>query len=228
MREPPPHVTDEDVLATVAEHWAGDLDRIGHLPVGFGAYHWRAERAGHDPLRHPRPARRASHDRDARRGVRRSRRAVHLGSRLRPGPARDARAAYTRCRSRDDALSDDAVADRHHHRRRHHVRRAGARNPRRPRPPARDQPARRDPPLATTRRTRPRRRPRRSARPAPGTPARTARTPAPRSRTTSTTSHVDGDVPPAGGHQPTPSHLGRDPRRAAHPQPAARPPRRCS
>ena len=42
MREPPPHVTDEDVLATVAEHWAGDLDRIGHLPVGFGAYHWRA------------------------------------------------------------------------------------------------------------------------------------------------------------------------------------------
>ena len=42
MREPPTHVTDEDVLATVAEHWAGDLDRIGHLPVGFGAYHWRA------------------------------------------------------------------------------------------------------------------------------------------------------------------------------------------
>jgi spectinomycin phosphotransferase len=41
MREPPPHVTDEDVLATVAEHWAGDVDRIGHLPVGFGAYHWR-------------------------------------------------------------------------------------------------------------------------------------------------------------------------------------------
>ena len=35
-------MTDEDVLATVAEHWAGDLDRIGHLPVGFGAYHWRA------------------------------------------------------------------------------------------------------------------------------------------------------------------------------------------
>ena len=46
MREPPPHLTDEDVLAAVDnEHWAADADRIGHLPVGFGAHHWRASGA---------------------------------------------------------------------------------------------------------------------------------------------------------------------------------------
>ena len=45
MREPPPHLTDEDVLATVNEHWDVDGDRIGHLPVGFGAHHWRVSGA---------------------------------------------------------------------------------------------------------------------------------------------------------------------------------------
>jgi len=45
VREPPPHLTDEDVLATVNEHWGADGDRIGHLPVGFGAHHWRVSGA---------------------------------------------------------------------------------------------------------------------------------------------------------------------------------------
>ncbi len=45
MREPPPHLTDEDVLATVNEHWHARGDRIGHLPVGFGAHHWRVSGA---------------------------------------------------------------------------------------------------------------------------------------------------------------------------------------
>ncbi len=40
MREPPPHVSDDDVLATVREHWAPDATRAQHLPVGFGAHHW--------------------------------------------------------------------------------------------------------------------------------------------------------------------------------------------
>jgi len=45
MREPPPHLTDEDVLAAVNENWAVDADRIGHVPVGFGAHHWRVSGA---------------------------------------------------------------------------------------------------------------------------------------------------------------------------------------
>ena len=45
MREAPPHLTDEDVLAAVNEHWHAGGDRIGHLPVGFGAHHWRVSGA---------------------------------------------------------------------------------------------------------------------------------------------------------------------------------------
>jgi spectinomycin phosphotransferase len=45
VREAPPHLTDEDVLAAVNEHWDAGGDRIGHLPVGFGAYHWRVSGA---------------------------------------------------------------------------------------------------------------------------------------------------------------------------------------
>jgi spectinomycin phosphotransferase len=45
VREAPPHLTDEDVLATVNEHWHAGGDRIGHLPVGFGAHHWRVSGA---------------------------------------------------------------------------------------------------------------------------------------------------------------------------------------
>ena len=42
MREPPPHVGDELVLATVREHWDTAATRVMHLPVGFGAHHWAA------------------------------------------------------------------------------------------------------------------------------------------------------------------------------------------
>jgi spectinomycin phosphotransferase len=42
VREPPGNVGDDDVLAVLNAHWAADVDRIGHLPVGFGAHHWRA------------------------------------------------------------------------------------------------------------------------------------------------------------------------------------------
>lgn len=42
MREPPPNVTDADVLAVVREHWSDEVDGAEHLPVGFGAHHWSA------------------------------------------------------------------------------------------------------------------------------------------------------------------------------------------
>jgi spectinomycin phosphotransferase len=42
VREPPTDVSDEEVLAAVNAHWDLGVDRIGHLPVGFGAHHWRA------------------------------------------------------------------------------------------------------------------------------------------------------------------------------------------
>jgi spectinomycin phosphotransferase len=42
VREPPPNVTDDEVLATVREHWSADVDGVEHLPVGFGAHHWSA------------------------------------------------------------------------------------------------------------------------------------------------------------------------------------------
>lgn len=42
MREPPPHVTDDDVLAAVRSHWDDTVTEVAHLPVGFGAHHWSA------------------------------------------------------------------------------------------------------------------------------------------------------------------------------------------
>ncbi len=41
MRERPPHVSDADVLAGVREHWDDAADSVEHLPLGFGAHHWR-------------------------------------------------------------------------------------------------------------------------------------------------------------------------------------------
>jgi len=46
MREPPDFVSAEAVLAAVRTHWAIDVDAIEHLPVGFGAHHWRVSSAG--------------------------------------------------------------------------------------------------------------------------------------------------------------------------------------
>ena len=41
MREPPPHVTDAAVLSLVRERWLPGAGTVEHLPVGFGAWHWR-------------------------------------------------------------------------------------------------------------------------------------------------------------------------------------------
>jgi len=46
MREPPPHVTDSDVLHVVRAEWDGLVDTVEHLPVGFGAHHWAANAHG--------------------------------------------------------------------------------------------------------------------------------------------------------------------------------------
>ncbi len=42
MREPPVGVGDADVLASVHHAWDDAVDRVEHLPVGFGAHHWAA------------------------------------------------------------------------------------------------------------------------------------------------------------------------------------------
>jgi spectinomycin phosphotransferase len=42
VRERPPEVGDADVLAEVRRTWDADVDRVEHLPVGFGAHHWAA------------------------------------------------------------------------------------------------------------------------------------------------------------------------------------------
>ena len=46
MREQPDFVSAEAVLDAVQTHWAIDVDAIEHLPVGFGAHHYRASSAG--------------------------------------------------------------------------------------------------------------------------------------------------------------------------------------
>ncbi|WP_426243193.1 phosphotransferase family protein [Nocardioides sp. LHG3406-4] len=43
MKETPVGVTDADVLAAVREHWLVDAVGVTHLPLGFGAHHWRAD-----------------------------------------------------------------------------------------------------------------------------------------------------------------------------------------
>jgi len=50
MREPPAHVDDEDVLAQVRRLWLPDADSAEHLPVGFGAHHWRVAAGGRSAL----------------------------------------------------------------------------------------------------------------------------------------------------------------------------------
>jgi spectinomycin phosphotransferase len=42
MREPPTHVGDTEVLAAVRRDWDDAVERVEHLPVGFGAHHWAA------------------------------------------------------------------------------------------------------------------------------------------------------------------------------------------
>lgn len=50
MREAPPHVTDAAVLAVVRDRWWPDAEEVVHLPVGFGAWHWRASAGGRHSL----------------------------------------------------------------------------------------------------------------------------------------------------------------------------------
>ena len=50
MLEAPPDVTDADVLALVREHWAPGADAVEHLPVGWGAHHWRVDVDGSPTL----------------------------------------------------------------------------------------------------------------------------------------------------------------------------------
>ena len=42
MREPPAHVSDEQVLVVVRLAWDHEVDEVRYLPVGFGAHHWAA------------------------------------------------------------------------------------------------------------------------------------------------------------------------------------------
>lgn len=50
MREPPEDVSDDAVLDAVREHWLPGADGVEHLPVGFGAHHWRVYAAGEPRL----------------------------------------------------------------------------------------------------------------------------------------------------------------------------------
>jgi spectinomycin phosphotransferase len=49
VREAPTDVRDTDVLDLVRRHWHAGVDALSHLPVGFGAWHWRAT-AGEAPV----------------------------------------------------------------------------------------------------------------------------------------------------------------------------------
>jgi spectinomycin phosphotransferase len=44
--ERPPDVTDDEVLALARRHWEPRADAVEHLPVGWGAHHWRVDVAG--------------------------------------------------------------------------------------------------------------------------------------------------------------------------------------
>lgn len=46
MLEPPPDVTDDEVLALARRHLEPRADAVEHLPVGWGAHHWRVDVAG--------------------------------------------------------------------------------------------------------------------------------------------------------------------------------------
>jgi len=50
VREHPPHVTDDDVHRQLWAHWLPDVERVTHLPVGFGAWHWQAWAGGRPRL----------------------------------------------------------------------------------------------------------------------------------------------------------------------------------
>ncbi|GAA1943480.1 phosphotransferase family protein [Nocardioides hwasunensis] len=50
MLERPSDVSDEQVLDVVRRHWEPRADGVEHLPVGWGAHHWRVDVAGEPVL----------------------------------------------------------------------------------------------------------------------------------------------------------------------------------
>lgn len=50
MREHPTHVSDDDVRSLLWAHWLPDVERVSHLAVGFGAWHWQAWAGGRPVL----------------------------------------------------------------------------------------------------------------------------------------------------------------------------------
>ncbi len=50
MLERPPDVTDDEILDVVRSHWEPAADAVEHLPVGWGAHHWRVDAQGEPTL----------------------------------------------------------------------------------------------------------------------------------------------------------------------------------
>ncbi len=50
MLERPPDVTDDDVLEVVRSNWEQRATAVEHLPVGWGAHHWRVDVDGEPTL----------------------------------------------------------------------------------------------------------------------------------------------------------------------------------
>jgi spectinomycin phosphotransferase len=50
VRESPEDVTDDEILSAVRDAWLPSADAVEHLPVGFGAHHWRARCDGEPRL----------------------------------------------------------------------------------------------------------------------------------------------------------------------------------
>ena len=46
VREAPPDLDEDALLSAIRHHWAPDADSVEHLPVGFGAHHWKASTGG--------------------------------------------------------------------------------------------------------------------------------------------------------------------------------------
>ncbi len=50
MREPPAEVSDAEVLTAVRAAWLPGAESVAHLPLGFGAFHWRVSSGGSPQL----------------------------------------------------------------------------------------------------------------------------------------------------------------------------------
>ena len=50
MLERPPDVTDDEILGVVRTHWEPLATAVEHLPVGWGAHHWRVDVDGEPVL----------------------------------------------------------------------------------------------------------------------------------------------------------------------------------